>query len=80
MQQRKSLQKDVPQQVRSVCSGEGEQGVLIFISVAVPGLSGGTGQLRSSLQLKIFSCMWYLVPRPGIEPRLPVLGAQNLSL
>ena len=29
---------------------------------------------------RIFSCgMWDLVPRPGIEPRPPALGAQSLS-
>ena len=28
----------------------------------------------------IFSCgMWHLVPFPGMEPRLPALGAQSLS-
>ena len=29
---------------------------------------------------RVFSCrMWAVVPRPGIEPRPPALGAQNLS-
>ena len=29
---------------------------------------------------RIFSCgMWYLVPRPGIESRPPVLGTWSLS-
>ena len=30
--------------------------------------------------MRIFSCsVWDLVPQPGIEPRPPALGAQNLS-
>ena len=38
--------------------------IFIFIYLAATGLSCG---------------MWVLVPRPGIEPEPPALGAQSLS-
>ena len=46
-----------------------EQGLCLFICLAVPGLNHDTW---------IFS-MWDLVPWPGIEPRPPALGTQSLS-
>ena len=59
---------------------------LIFIYLAVPGLSCGTWDLLL-MACEIFSCsmqtlscgMWDLVPRPGIEPRSLALGAWSLS-
>ena len=48
-----------------------------FIYLSAPGLLCGTQDLPSSLGPEgFFSCsMWDLVPRPGMEPRPPVLGA-----
>ena len=45
--------------------------IFIFIYLAAPGLRCG---------MQTLSCgMWDLVPRPGIEPQSPALGAQGLS-
>ena len=52
---------------------------LIFIYLALPSLSCGTWDLRSSLQhTGSFSCStWDLVPGPGLKPRPPALWAQS---
>ena len=58
----------------------------IFIYLAAPGLNFVTWDLLVvacgifSCGTRILSCgMWDLVPRPGIEPGPPALGAQSLS-
>ena len=50
----------------------------LFIILAVLGLSFGSHNLHWSI--KTLSCgLWDLVPRPGIKPGPPILGAQSLS-
>ena len=45
--------------------------------MAGPGLSCGI--FLAVCKLLVVACIWDLVPRPGIEPGPPALGAQNLT-
>ena len=60
--------------------------IYLFIYSAAPGLSCSrwapwlqhVGSLVVACELLVAACIWDLVPRPGIKPGLPALGAQSL--
>ena len=42
-------------------------------------LVAARGIFIAAHRLLVAACMWDLVPRPGMEPRPPALGAQSLT-